>query len=368
MRYLFINSVAGFGSTGRIAAGKCRELMKQGHQCVLAYGRNKANCDDVPTVAIGSPLNNKLHGVKTRLLDGHGFGSRGATMRFLKWVRQYDPDVIWLHNIHGYYIHIGLLFDYLRSSGKKVIWTLHDCWAFTGHCAHFDFAGCDKWKTGCHHCPQKGEYPASCLLDSSRKNYERKRRLFTGLPDLTLTAPSQWLADLVKKSFLKEYPVEVIYNTINLDIFKPTPGDFRSRHDLLDSVMVLGVASIWGQRKGLQDFIAMAEKLKEPYRIVMVGLTPEQIQQMPENVICIERTNSPEELAQIYTAADVFVNPTYEDTYPTVNLEARACGTKIISYDTGGCRETMGQGDVLVSRGDVDGLIRAIMDREEEAR
>ena len=161
MKYLFINSVAGFGSTGRIAAEKCRELMEEGHSCVLAFGREKANCDDIQTVQIGKPLDYKIHAVRCRLLDDHGFGSKSATKRFLEWVRQYDPDVIWLHNIHGYYIHIGLLFEYLRSCGKKIIWTLHDCWAFTGHCAYFDFVGCNKWLTGCSDCPQKGSYPAS---------------------------------------------------------------------------------------------------------------------------------------------------------------------------------------------------------------
>ena len=181
MKYLFINSVAGFGSTGRIAAEKCRELMAEGHECVLAFGREKANCEDVPTVQIGTPLDYKLHGIRCRLLDDHGFGSKAATRRFLNWVREYDPDVIWLHNIHGYYIHIGLLFDYLGKCGKEILWTLHDCWAFTGHCAYFDFAGCEKWQNGCHHCPQKHAYPQSLLLDNSRRNYEIKKSLFTGL-------------------------------------------------------------------------------------------------------------------------------------------------------------------------------------------
>ena len=169
MKYLFINSVAGFGSTGRIAAEQCRGLMAQGHECVLAFGREEANCSDIPTVRIGTPLDFRLHGAKSRLLDDSGFGSRRATRRFLDWVREYDPDVIWLHNVHGYYIHLGELFPYLRGCGKTIFWTLHDCWSFTGHCAYFDYVGCDRWKTGCHDCPQKRAYPASILLDNSRK-------------------------------------------------------------------------------------------------------------------------------------------------------------------------------------------------------
>ena len=359
MKYLFINSVAGCGSTGRIAAEKCRELMAQGHECVLAYGRDMANCEGLPTVRIGSELDYQIHGVMNRVLDNQGFGSKGATRRFLRWVREYDPDVIWLHNIHGYYIHIGLLFEYLRTSGKKIFWTLHDCWTMTGHCAYFDFAGCEKWKTGCHDCPQKKSYPASLVLDNSRWNYEKKRALFTGIPNVTLITPSRWLAELVKQSYLREYPVEVVYNTINTDIFKPTPGDFRKKHGLEGKRVILGVANVWDERKGLRDILKLAGQLNDGCHIVLVGLSPEQAKELPGNILAIPRTNSARELAQIYTAADVLINPTYEDNFPTVNLEARACGTRVVSYDTGGCRETLGEGDTLVPKGDVDALLQA---------
>lgn len=366
MKYLFINSVAGIGSTGRIAAEKCRELRKEGHECMLAYGRGKANCDDVPTLQIGTAMDFKRHGLRTRLLDDHGFGSKAATRKFLEQVREFDPDVVWLHNIHGYYIHIGLLFDYLRQSGKKVIWTLHDCWSFTGHCSHFDLIGCDRWKTGCHSCPQKGEYPASLLLDNSRRNYEAKKALFTGLRDLTIITPSKWLAGLVKQSFLGEYPVQVVYNTIDNTVFKPTPGDFRSRHGLEDKRILLGVAGVWSDRKGLGDFVKLSKRLPQRDQIVLVGVTKEQVACLPEGILALPRTNSPRELAEIYTAADLFINPTYEDTYPTVNLEARACGTPIVCYDTCGCAETLGAGDVLVKRGDVEALAAVISGKRSE--
>ena len=360
MKYLFINSVAGFGSTGRIAAEKCRELMAQGHQCVIAYGRNKANCDDIPTICIGSALDYRIHGVVTRLFDRHGFGSKSATRRFLKKVREYDPDVIWLHNIHGYYIHIGLLFEYLKTCGKKIIWTLHDCWTLTGHCSYFDFVGCDRWKTGCHDCPQKKEYPASILLENSRSNYEKKRRLFAGIPNLRIITPSRWLADLVKESYLKEYPVEVVYNTINTDVFKPTHSDFRERYGLQDKKVILGVASTWEKRKGLDDFSKLAGLLDDSYRIVLVGVTAEQAKQLPENIISISRTNNQQELAAIYTAADYFVNPTYEDTYPTVNLEALACGTPVITYRTGGSPESLDETCGVVTERTPHALAEAI--------
>lgn len=362
MKYLFINSYAGYGSTGRIAAEKCRELMKEGHECVLAYGRSCINCDDIRTIRIGAKPDYMIHALRTRILDDPGFGSKAATLKFLQQVREYDPDVIWLHNVHGYYIHIGELFAYLKTCGKIIYWTLHDCWTFTGHCSHFDFVGCDKWKTGCHHCPQKGEYPASILRDNSSGNYARKRALFTGISDMTIITPSRWLANLVRESFLKEYPVEVVYNQINRDIFKPTPGNFRKEHGLEDKKIILGVASVWGERKGLKDFVKLSSKLDESYKVVLVGLTPEQIQEMPDGILALPRTNSATELAEIYTAADFFVNPTYEDTYPTVNLEARACGTRVICYDTGGCPETLGPEDILIRRGD----IIAIADRIDE--
>ena len=360
MKYLFINSVAGFGSTGRIAAQQCRDLMAQGHQCTLAFGRDKANCDDLPTVRIGGDWDVRLHGLRNRLLDDQGFGSKAATRRFLDWVKEYDPDVIWLHNVHGYYLHIGLLFSYLKTCGKQIRWTLHDCWTFTGHCAYFDFAGCEKWKTGCHQCPQKHTYPQSLLLDNSRKNFRQKSSLFTGIPNLTLITPSQWLADLLQESYLREYPVEVVYNTINTEVFKPSPSNFREKHGLQDKKILLGVASIWEERKGLRDFVKLSDMLPAQYKILLVGVTAQQGKALPQNILALPRTNSPRELAEIYTAADLFVNPTYEDNYPTVNLEARACGTRIICYDTGGCRETLGPGDTLVKKGDVEALLASI--------
>ena len=352
MKYLFINSVAGFGSTGRIAAETCRELMAEGHDCVLAFGREKANCDDIPTVQIGTSMDYKLHGVRCRLLDDHGFGSKSATKRFLAWVKQYDPDVIWLHNIHGYYIHIGLLFAYLRTCGKKIIWTLHDCWAFTGHCAYFDYAGCDKWKTGCHSCPQKGSYPSSMLLDGSRGNFRKKKDLFTGIPDLHLVVPSHWLENRVKLSFLREYPVEVVYNRVNRDIFRPTPGNFREKFGLEQKTVLLGVASVWDERKGLKDFLSLSELLDDRYQIVLIGLTQAQIQELPDKILGLPRTNSMEELVQAYTAADIFLNPSVEETFGMTAMEARCCGTEAIVYQNTACEEIVNQfGGVAVPKG-----------------
>lgn len=361
MKYLFINSVAGFGSTGRLAAEKCRELTAQGHQCILAYGRDKANCEDVQTIRIGSPWTCRLHGLEARLLDDQGFGSRAATRHFLAWVREYDPDVIWLHNIHGYYLNMELLFRYLKTCGKTIYWTLHDCWSFTGHCAYFDYVGCQKWKTGCHHCPQKGTYPASLLLDNSQRNWLKKREWFTGIPNLTLTTPSRWLEGRVKASFLGQYPVEVVYNTINTEIFKPTPSDFRGKYNLQEKKILLGVASVWEERKGLKDFIALSNLLDHNWKIVLVGLTQQQQKMLPENILALPRTNSMTELAQIYTAADVYVSPSVEETFGMTVMEARACGTEVIVYQDTACEEVVKQfGGIAVERGP-DHIVNAIM-------
>lgn len=364
MKYLFINSVVGVGSTGRIVADQCRKLQQQGHQCVVAFGRSKANCDDIKTIQIGTTWDYKWHGVITRALDRHGFGSKYATEKFLKWVAEYDPDVIWLHNLHGYYINIEILFDWIKKqSGKTVKWTLHDCWSFTGHCSYFTLVQCERWKDICRECPQKRKYPTSILKDNSQDNFRRKRQAFTGVENLTLITPSKWLADLTRESFLNEYPVEVHYNTIDTNIFKPTQSDFREKYNLKNKIIILGVASVWEERKGFNDFLKLAEIVDDHYVIVLVGVDKKQKSQLKSNMIGIERTNNIKELAEIYTMADVFFNPTYEDNYPTVNLEAQACGTLVVSYDTGGARETkLGSGNNfhLCGKGNLQELVEYI--------
>ena len=368
MRVLFINSVCGIRSTGRICTDLAAEFEAEGNEVRIAYGR-----EEVPeqfrkySVRIGSDLDTKLHGLRTRLLDEHGLGSCGATRRFLAWAEEYDPDLLWLHNIHGYYINYELLFDWIkRRPEMEVRWTLHDCWAFTGHCSHFTTVNCEQWKRHCSYCVQKMRYPASVLIDNSKQNFDRKRTAFCGVRNMTLITPSQWLADLVKQSFLKEYPVEVHYNTIDTSVFKPTPSDFRERYGLKDKKIALGVASVWNERKGLPDLLKLSELLDDKWRVVIVGLNQRQLAELPEKVIGIERTNSAEELAEIYTAADVFVNPTYEDNYPTVILEAEACGTRVVTYDTGGCREGVKRAaSVVVSVGDIEAIKRECVKCED---
>lgn len=366
MKILMINSVCGIRSTGRICTDLARELEKHGHIVKVAYGR-----EYVPeqfqkyAVRIGTDIDVKLHGVKARLIDGVGFGSKHATKKFIKWVMEYNPDIIHLHNLHGYYINIEILFKYLKTCGKKIIWTLHDCWAFTGHCVYFDYVGCDKWKLECNHCPQKREYPARIGPDFSKRNYYLKRKLFTDVPRLTLVTPSLWLADLVKKSFINQYAVQVIHNGVDTEVFHPTDSLLRDKYNLGNKKIILGVASIWDKRKGLESFVKLAKKIGEEYQIVLVGLSQAQIEELPKQIIGLTKTDSVKELAELYTLAYVFVNPTLEDNYPTTNIEAIACGTPVITFDTGGSAESAAMYGISVRKGDIAGLENAIKQVEE---
>lgn len=340
MKVLQINSVCGIGSTGRIATDIHNILIENGHKSYIAYGRDlPKNCDNA--IKIGNKVDNYAHVAKTRLLDMHGFGSKQTTIEFINKVKELDPDIIHLHNIHGYYMNVEILFDYLKESNKPVVWTLHDCWSFTGHCAYFDYVGCDKWKTGCYNCPEKKAYPSSLIFDNSKNNYLNKKEIFTGVKNLTIVTPSQWLANLVQESFLNEYPVNVINNGIDLNIFRPKASDFRKNFNLNGKLIILGVASVWNRRKGLKYFVELADKVSEDEVIVLVGLTDKQMNQIPENIIGITRTNNVDELVDIYSSADIFVNPTLEDNFPTTNLEALACGTPVITFDTGGSGESI---------------------------
>ena len=335
MKVLQINSVCGRGSTGRIASDLADILKAQGHECRIAYGRDMPpeSCREI-AVRIGNSWDVRLHGVATRLLDAHGFASRRATARFLDWVRDYGPDLIHLHNIHGYYLNIELLFDCLKQLGRPVVWTLHDCWSFTGHCAHYTAAGCGGWKTGCGGaCPRRQAYPKCLWKGSAAENFRRKRATFLGVPDLTLVTPSRWLAGEVRQSFLGEYPVEVIPNGVDLEQFRPTPGDFRKRHGLEGKRVLLGVAGVWGDSKGLPDFMELAKRLGPGDRVVLAGLDSRQMDGLPDNVLGLGRTDSVRELAEIYTMADVFVNPSVEEALGMTTVEALACGTPVLTYD-----------------------------------
>ncbi|KRQ85860.1 GDP-mannose-dependent alpha-(1-6)-phosphatidylinositol monomannoside mannosyltransferase [Caloramator mitchellensis] len=372
MKVLQINSVCGVGSTGRIATDIHQILKEQGHESYIAYGRGEAkNCDNA--IRIGNDLDIYKHVALTRIFDKHGFSSKKATIDFIKKVEKINPDVIHLHNIHGYYINIEVLFNYLKTCNKRIIWTLHDCWAFTGHCAYFDYVGCDKWKKQCDNCPQKNKYPQSIFIDNSYLNYKRKKELFTGIKNMTIVTPSNWLANLVKESFLNEYEVKVIHNGIDLNVFKPVDGsNFRKKYNIQDKFIILGVANVWDERKGLKYFIELSKMIDENFKIVIVGLNEKQLKSLPKNIIGIKRTNSIDELVEIYSASDVFVNPTLEEVLGLVNLEALVCGTPVITFNTGGSVECIeNNSEFIVEKVNIDDLIAKILkykDKKDEEK
>lgn len=357
LRYVQLNSFYN-GSTGTIMRNLHASLTEHGVDSYILWGRRHDTVSDHER-CVATKAGYLSHGVRTRLFDRMGFYSKRDTARLLKLLEEIDPDVVHLHNIHGYWVNVEMLFGWLASHRCQVRWTLHDCWAFTGHCAHFVYVKCAQWKTHCaceEPCCQLDTYPKTFSKRSCARNFEDKKRVFTSVsPErMVLITPSHWLAGLVKESFLSKYPVEVRHNTVDTNVFKPTPSDFRERYGIGDRFMVLGVASPWTERKGLEDFMELARGLDSAKcAIVLVGLSKRQIDQLPKEVVGFERTSSPQELAGIYSTADVFFNPTLEDNFPTVNLEAEACGTRVLTYDTGGCRETIHKPESVVTCCDI---------------
>ncbi len=344
MRIVQINGGAK-GSTGKIMFGIAELAKAQGHAVMCASPITTTNRDageDCGYYRIGTFNSRRLSVLLSRITGFNGCFAWIETYKFLKKLDEFKPDIIHLHNLHDSYINLPMLFNYIKKNNIPVVWTLHDCWAFTGQCPHFTIAKCDRWKTGCYNCHQYHEYPSS-LYDNTKIMWQLKKQWFTGIKKLTIVTPSKWLAGLVKKSYLKNYPVKVINNGINLNVFKPRKSDFREQYSIPPSrIIVLGVAFGWGYKKGLDCFIEFAKELdKNKYQIVLVGTDDKVDEILPDNVISIHRTENQEKLAEIYTAADVFVNPTREENYPTVNIEAVACGTPVITFNTGGCVETI---------------------------
>lgn len=361
MKILQINSFFSVGAPPRIVNGIYDTLIEMGHECAIAAAREKMYAPE-NSIRIGSNLGVKINALKSRLFDNEGFSAKHATRKLIKKIEAYNPDVIHLHNLHGYYINLEVLFDYLKRAGKPVVWTLHDCWSITGHCSHFDYVGCDKWETSCENCPQSKEYPKSLFKDNSRKNYRRKRAAFCGVKDLTLVPVSKWLEGILQRSFLSDYPTEVLYNGIDLCAFSPKENDLRRKLHLEGKKIILGVAQNWGIKKGLNDFKKLYKLIdKEKYVLVLIGLPVEMQKEMPKGIICINQTNSKEELAEYYSLADVFLNLSYEETFGLVTLESLACGTPVIVYDRTAVPEIVDEScGEIVSAGNIDELLRKV--------
>lgn len=362
MKIVQLNTYCGSGSTGRIAVDIARYASRQGAETVIGFGAGTVPEDaQVYALRIGGKLDRKWHGAIRKLLDMEGYGSILTTRRLIGFLKEYQPDVIHLHNLHGCYLNHRLLFRHLRAAGIPVVWTLHDCWPFTGHCAYFDYVGCERWKTECHHCPQRNTYPVCIGPDGSRRNQRRRRRLFAAVPAMALVAPCGWLRELAAQSFLRETPCRVIYNGVNRTLFQPTENKLREAHGITQPHLVLAVASEWEERKGLRYLPELAERLGPDYRLALIGLTQEQIASLPAGILGFTKTSSPTELAAWYTAADCLANPTMEDNMPLVNLEAMACGTPVVVFRTGGCPECVTDAcGAVVPKGDVAAMAQAV--------
>ena len=363
-------------STGRIMQEIGELAMLHGWKTYMAYSKGRDGIKECKSeiVPVGDVWSTAWHGLETRLLDRHGLASDRATREFVKRIEEIAPDIVHIHNIHGYFLNYRILFDFLSRSGIPVVWTVHDCWLYTGHCYYYSYAGCNKWQTGCGHCPQKKEFPASYFSDRSHRNWLDKKTAFTSMPldKLTIVPVSDWIREEMSRSFLKDYHFQVIHNGINTEVFDVYDATaVRQQYSLGDKYIFLGVASIWSREKGLADFIKMSELIGQDEVIVLVGIKPEDMKLLPKNVVAIARTENIRQLAELYSAADVFINPTWQDNYPTVNLEAIACGTPVVTYRTGGSIEAITDTTgFIVEQGDVAGLVdaaRCIIRRGKEA-
>lgn len=355
-KLLQIDSCLGILSTGKITESIARLAITQGWECLIMHGARCVGNTIQHHYQVSSLIGEYIHYAESLLFDRHGLGSRLATKHIIGEIQEIKPDIVQLHCVHGYYINYKYLFEYLNQTNIPVVWTFHDCWAFTGHCAHFVTANCFRWKEeGCHNCPLKSDYPKA-LIDRSERNFKLKKSLFSANNNLHIVAVSDWLASFSKESFLGNKNTRVINNGVNISKFRPytkgKTGKFK----------IIGVASSWNKDKGLNDFYKIRVCLQtDEYEILLVGLTKQQVNQLPTGIKGITRTESIEELARLYSEADVFVNPTYADSFPTVNMEALACGTPVITYNTGGSPETIDEKTgVVVEQGDIDTLISLI--------
>ncbi len=356
-----INVEANYGSTGRIASGIGDLVLKNGWESYIAYGQKQASSNSELS-KVGGKLDFYNHVIHTRLFDRHGLASLKPTDKLIEKIKHIQPDIVHLHNIHGYYLNYPRLFNFLGSSDIPIVWTLHDCWALTGHCTHFENIDCQRWQTSCHSCPQKNVYPSSILRDRSKKNHADKKKYFQLPKKIEIVTVSNWLNQVVGKSFLSGYPRKTIHNGLDIEVFRPSNNiSLIEKFDLNDSLVFLGVASVWAENKGLGDFIRLSEHLAENEKIVLIGLKKEQIAKLPENIIGLERTQNIEELAAWYSISDIYINTSVEESFGMTTAEAMACGTPVVVYNSTACPEMVNSkvGEI-VEKNDIEGLRNAL--------
>ena len=368
MKVLMINSVCGFGSTGSICVDIATVLEKQGHECYIAYGQGITTYKN--SFKIGTVLENHLHNVGSRVTGKQGYFTKSGTHKLIAYIKSINPDVIHLHNLHGNYLNLKILFDYLIRVQKPVVWTLHDCWAFTGKCAHYTDVQCYKWQTHCGNCPQVEKYPPSLFLDQSEALFSDKKEWFTAIQNMTIIPVSHWLAGEVNKSFLRNYDIKPIYNWVNHEVFKPTIENIRSKYGIADNkFIVLGVSAGWSASDNkLKDFIALSKMVADDIQIVLVGKASNE-KDIPSSIIHIPYVHGANELAKIYSTAAVYVHLSTEDTFGKVIAEAMSAGTPAIVYNATACPEIVGNNcGYVVEKRNVKQIMEAIQKIKENTK
>jgi len=368
-KILQINTVCASGSTGWIVEKNGHSAIIHGWESYIAFGRWSSKSGSC-LIRIGSKTNILYHVLLTRILDKHGLGSVKSTYKFINQIERINPDIIHLHNIHGYYLNIKILFKYLSKINKPIVWTFHDCWPITGHCVHFDLIGCEKWKSECSNCPQKKSYPASYFFDNSSKNFNLKQDVFNSVKNLTIVTVSEWLSETVKKSFLSKHPIKIIQNGIDLSVFKPENSEYiKEKYKINKRFIILGVASIWDERKGLNDFIKLSRDIDQDFQIILVGLKKNQVKKLPSNIIGIPKTENVKELVAFYNMADVYFNASKEETFGLTTVESMACGTPVIVYKSTACPEIVTEKTgFVIDKNDTTGLLNALVIIKENGK
>ena len=373
---LQVNSTKNYGSTGRIVENIGILANQNDFETYIVHGPRYVNPSVLKSICTESPVEEKVHGVVSRLFDAHGLGSICATKKLIRKIREIEPDIIHLHNIHGYFINYPILFKCLKESKIPVVWTLHDIWSFTGHCSYFELdsqnwqSDCQNWQSDCQNCKLTHTYPKS-YTDFSHRNFRMKKEAFTGIENMILVPVSDWLDGLLKKSFLKDYKTRVIHNGVDVSVFnvRNDGDDIKRKYGVTAKMIILGVASPFTPKKGFDDFVKLRQILPSEFQILLVGLMTEQINVLPAGITGIARTQNIQELASLYSAADVFVNLTYADNFPTTNLEALACGTPVVTYRTGGSPEAVDEfTGIVVGKGDLVAAKDAVISICEKGR
>ncbi|HTO14683.1 MAG TPA: glycosyltransferase [Edaphocola sp.] len=370
MKVFQISIEVNSGSVGRIAEQIGLKVLESDGESYITYARSNQPSQS-QVIKIGNLYDVYYHVLSTRLFDNHCLASTKPTKELVRKMKAIDPDIIVIHHIHGYYLNMEVLFAYLSRLSIPIIWVFHDCWSFTGHCTHFEEIGCEKWKKECYECPLKTEYPASYLLDRSKRNFNLKKKLFNSVSNLTIVSVSQWMDNLVRQSFLSNQKMEVIKNGIDLNIFKPKNNTqiIKRQLSIENKFVILGVAAVWTKSKGLNDFLKLFNLIDEGIIIVLVGLSQDQVQNLPKGIIGIQKTENVEHLVDLYSLSDLYLNLTYNDTFPLTNLEALACGTPVLTYKTGGSVEAVSkETGFIIDQGDLNAVVEVVKKVREKGK